>query len=40
MMNGHFATRSIDEKGNWKDLMQIRNSSCDISPTAGQMPRW
>lgn len=39
LMNGHFATRSLDDNGNWKDLMQIRNSSADISPTAGQMPR-
>jgi pyruvate/2-oxoglutarate/acetoin dehydrogenase E1 component/TPP-dependent pyruvate/acetoin dehydrogenase alpha subunit len=39
LMNGHFATRSLDENGNWKDLTQIRNSSADISPTAGQMPR-
>jgi TPP-dependent pyruvate/acetoin dehydrogenase alpha subunit len=39
LMNGHFATRSLDENGNWKDLTQIKNSSADISPTAGQMPR-
>ena len=39
LMNGHFATRSLDEKGNWKDLSKIKNSSADISPTAGQMPR-
>ncbi len=38
-MNGHFATRSLDEQGNWKDLTQQYNSSPDISPTAGQMPR-
>jgi len=38
-MNGHFGTRSLDESGNWKDLMQIKNSSADISPTAGQMLR-
>lgn len=38
-MNGHFATRSLDEEGNWKDLMSQPNSSPDISPTAGQMPR-
>ena len=38
-MGGHFATRSIDEDGNWKDLMAQKNSSSDISPTAGQMPR-
>ncbi len=39
MMNGHFATRSLDEHGNWKALTQQKNSSADISPTAGQMPR-
>lgn len=38
-MNGHFATRSLDENGDWKDLTQQYNSSPDISPTAGQMPR-
>ncbi len=38
-MNGHFASRSLDENGNWKDLTAQKNSSADISPTAGQMPR-
>lgn len=38
-MNGHFGTRSLDEFGNWKNLTQMKNSSADISPTAGQMPR-
>lgn len=38
-MGGHFATRNLDEKGEWKDLMSQKNSSADISPTAGQMPR-
>lgn len=38
-MNGHFATQSLDEHGNWKNLMEQKNSSADISPTAGQMPR-
>lgn len=38
-MNGHFATRSLDADGNWKDLTQQYNSSPDISPTAGQMTR-
>ncbi|CAL2076021.1 thiamine pyrophosphate-dependent enzyme [Tenacibaculum sp. 190524A02b] len=38
-MGGHFATHSIDENGNWKNLTQQYNSSADISPTAGQMPR-
>jgi 2-oxoisovalerate dehydrogenase E1 component len=39
MMNNHFATRSLDNDGNWKDLSAQKNSSADISPTAGQMPR-
>lgn len=39
LMNGHFATRMIDERGAFKNLAQIKNSSSDISPTAGQMPR-
>lgn len=38
-MGGHFATHSLDEKGNWKNLTLQKNSSADISPTAGQMPR-
>ena len=38
-MGGHFATHSLDEKGNWKYLTDQKNSSADISPTAGQMPR-
>jgi pyruvate/2-oxoglutarate/acetoin dehydrogenase E1 component/TPP-dependent pyruvate/acetoin dehydrogenase alpha subunit len=38
-MGGHFATRSLNEDGSWKNLMNQKNSSSDISPTAGQMPR-
>ncbi|MCH2231991.1 MAG: thiamine pyrophosphate-dependent enzyme [Crocinitomicaceae bacterium] len=38
-MGGHFATRNLDDHGNWKNLMEQKNSSADISPTAGQMPR-
>ncbi len=38
-MGGHFATRNLDENGDWKNLMEQKNSSADISPTAGQMPR-
>ena len=38
-MGGHFTTHSLDENGNWKDLTKQKNSSSDISPTAGQMPR-
>ena len=38
-MNCHFATRSLNEDGTWKDLTAMVNSTSDISPTAGQMPR-
>ena len=38
-MGGHFGTHSLDENYNWKDLTKQKNSSSDISPTAGQMPR-
>ncbi|OWP86011.1 transketolase [Flavobacterium covae] len=38
-MGGHFSTHSLDENGNWNDLTKQKNSSADISPTAGQMPR-
>ena len=38
-MGGHFATPFLDEHGNFLDLVNRKNSSADISPTAGQMPR-
>src|SRR5690606_21898555 len=38
-MNGHFATRWVDEQGEWRDQIELYNSVCDISPTAGQIPR-
>ena len=38
-MNNHFATRSLDENGDWKNLTNQYNSSSDISPTGSQMPR-
>ncbi len=38
-MNGHFGNRLLDEAGNWKPQTSMKNSSADISPTAGQMPR-
>ncbi len=38
-MGGHFATHTLNEDGTWKNLMAQKNSSADISPTAGQMPR-
>jgi pyruvate/2-oxoglutarate/acetoin dehydrogenase E1 component/TPP-dependent pyruvate/acetoin dehydrogenase alpha subunit len=38
-MNCHFATRSIEQDGSWKDLTEIKNCSSDIAPTGGQMAR-
>lgn len=38
-MNSHFATRSLNEDGSWRDLTEQVNSSADLSPTAAQMPR-
>ena len=38
-MGGHFMTHTLNEDGSWKNLMQQKNISADISPTAAQMPR-
>jgi pyruvate/2-oxoglutarate/acetoin dehydrogenase E1 component/TPP-dependent pyruvate/acetoin dehydrogenase alpha subunit len=38
-MNAHFATKMVDENGDWLNLAQLKNISSDIAPTAGQMPR-
>ncbi len=38
-MNCHFATKTVDENGEWLDLANSKNISSDIAPTAGQMPR-
>lgn len=38
-MGGHYSTRSLNPDGTWKNLMAQKNSSADISPTGGQMPR-
>lgn len=38
-MGGHFLTYSLNEDGSWRDLTKQKNSSSDISCTAGQMPR-
>ncbi|MBG7629512.1 MAG: transketolase [Bacteroidetes bacterium] len=38
-MGGHFMTHSLDENGDFKNLTEQYNSTGDISPTAGQMPR-
>ena len=39
LMNGHFATRSLDDEGHWKDLLHLNYAISDVSPTAGQIPR-
>ncbi|HSQ43935.1 MAG TPA: thiamine pyrophosphate-dependent dehydrogenase E1 component subunit alpha, partial [Ginsengibacter sp.] len=38
-MNSHFATKFVDENGDWMPLARLKNISADIAPTAGQMPR-
>ncbi|SMO79809.1 alpha-ketoacid dehydrogenase subunit alpha/beta [Solitalea koreensis] len=38
-MTCHFGTRSLNEDGSWKNLTEMKNSSADISCTAGQMIR-
>jgi 2-oxoisovalerate dehydrogenase E1 component len=38
-MGGHFGTHNLNEDGSFKALINQKNSSSDISPTAGQMPR-
>ena len=38
-MGGHFGTQSLNPDGSFKALIHQKNSSADISPTAGQMPR-
>lgn len=37
--NNHYATRLLDENGNWKSQTEMPNTTADLSPTAGQMPR-
>jgi pyruvate/2-oxoglutarate/acetoin dehydrogenase E1 component/TPP-dependent pyruvate/acetoin dehydrogenase alpha subunit len=38
-MNAHFATATVDANGDWLNLVETKNTSSDIAPTAGQMPR-
>lgn len=38
-MGGHFGTQSLNADGSFKAIANQKNSSADISPTAGQMPR-
>jgi 2-oxoisovalerate dehydrogenase E1 component len=39
VFNNHFSLPNIYPDGSWRDLTKQKNSSADISPTAGQMPR-
>jgi 2-oxoisovalerate dehydrogenase E1 component len=39
VFNNHFSTANINPDGTWRDLTKQKNTSSDISPTAGQMPR-
>ncbi len=39
VFNNHFAIPNINSEGRFLDLTKQKNSSSDISPTAGQMPR-
>ncbi len=38
-MSSHFVTPTVDENGNWLNLVNQKNTSADMAPTAGQMPR-
>ena len=38
-MSSHFVTPTVDKNGNWLDVVNRKNSSADMAPTAGQMPR-
>jgi 2-oxoisovalerate dehydrogenase E1 component len=38
-MNAHFASRTLNPDGSWKDQVGMYNVSADGSPTASQMPR-
>lgn len=38
-MNAHFASKMVNEEGDWLNLSSLKNISSDIAPTAGQMPR-
>jgi pyruvate/2-oxoglutarate/acetoin dehydrogenase E1 component/TPP-dependent pyruvate/acetoin dehydrogenase alpha subunit len=39
VFNNHFSIPNVNPDGTWRDLTKQMNSSSDISPTAGQMPR-
>ncbi|MEX2369574.1 MAG: thiamine pyrophosphate-dependent enzyme [Bacteroidales bacterium] len=37
--NNHFVSKSLNEDGSWNNLTTMKNTSADLAPTAGQMPR-
>ncbi len=40
VFNNHFSTPNVNPDGTWRNQMLQKNSAADLSPTAGQMPRW
>ncbi|TZF84499.1 transketolase [Pedobacter sp. BS3] len=38
-MNCHYATRVVNDDGSWKNQLESKNTSSDISTTGGQMAR-
>ncbi len=38
-MSSHFVTATVDKMGNWLDVVNQKNTSADMAPTAGQVPR-
>src|SRR2546426_8043943 len=38
-MLSHFATRTLDERGRWRDLLAAGQSASELSPVGAQMPR-
>ncbi len=38
-MNCHYGTRYINPDGTWKNMVDLKVSTTDLSPTASQMPR-
>ncbi|MEK7862607.1 MAG: thiamine pyrophosphate-dependent enzyme, partial [Chloroflexota bacterium] len=38
-MSNHYASRTIDEQGRWRDLVAAPQTASDLSPVAAQMPR-
>ncbi|MEK6619893.1 MAG: thiamine pyrophosphate-dependent enzyme [Chloroflexota bacterium] len=38
-MVSHFATRSLDDEGEWRPVVRMKNTAADLSPVAAQMGR-